>query len=258
MATVARWAAAWLGMGLVACGGGATTSAAHAPQGDSGSGRSAQDPVMTCGPRESYAYISRFQCPDGTSPLGGDIERGRDARRGSLKSPAGAHVLDVYDVPCASGVQAVYVDMYGCAEYEQRLKESEQGSAAGNALKAAFQAGDFSGVLTQCEGTGPASATDERILCMVLVPAALYAQQRKTDAMGAITRYCNSYHVATPNSDARAQYLAMVLSALAMLGANDKLQLSDEQRQALVDTMLKNCQVPAEQLQKAAQQMQSE
>lgn len=213
---------------------------------------------MTCGPKESYAYVSRFQCPDGTTPLDGDIERGRVARRGSLKSPTGPHMLDVYDVPCASGAQEVYVDMYGCAEYEEQLKEGEDGSPAGNALRAAFQAGDFSGVLTQCEGSGPSSAADERILCLVFVPAALYAQNRKSDAMAILERTCGSYHPATPSSDARAQYLAMVVSAFAMMGANGKVQLDDEQRRALVENWLKNCDVPAEQLQKAVQDMQSQ
>jgi hypothetical protein len=246
----------WLSGGLAAlvcaCGGGTTPEAASAASGPKATelGRSAEQPVVTCGPEQSYAYVaSRFQCPSGTNPLGGDVDRGRSARRGAIPSPHNAHILDVYDVPCSSGNVAVYVDMYGCPEYEEMLRESEQGSPAANELKANFQAGDFAGVVTHCRGLGVGAANDEGTWCRVLVPAALYAQLRKSDSLAAVTEACSGLHEATAHSDARAQYLAMTTSAFAVLTSAGKLQLTDEQREALVQSWLNACNVPAAQLQ---------
>ena len=85
---------------------------------------------MTCGPRDSYAYVAqRFRCPDGTNPLGGDLRRGAEVREGSMEAPKGNHILDKYNVPCADGVVELYVDMYGCPEYANRLEAIEKAEA---------------------------------------------------------------------------------------------------------------------------------
>jgi hypothetical protein len=76
-------------------------------------------------------------------------------------------------------------------EYEEMLRESEQGSPAANELKANFQAGDFAGVVTHCRGLGVGAANDEGTWCRVLVPAALYAQLRKSDSLAAVTEACS-------------------------------------------------------------------
>jgi hypothetical protein len=214
---------------------------------------------MTCGPKESYAYVaSRFKCPDGTNPLDGDIERGRDARRGSQPSPNSAHILDVYDVPCAGGKQAVYVDMYGCPQYEKQLAESREGSAAADTVKSTFLAGDFAGVRTQCGSLGDDAPADVRTWCVALVPAALYAEQRASESMTAVTGYCTRLHVATPDSNARAEYLAMVIGGFVTLSSAGKLPLSDEQRDALIQSWLSACEVPAAQLQQSLDELHGE
>ena len=246
------WLSGGLAALLCACGGGTAPEAASAattPQGTE-QGRSAEHPAVTCGPEQSYAYVAgRFQCPGGANPLNGDMERARSVRRGSIPSSHNGHILDVYDVPCTSGPVAVYVDMYGCPEYEEILRESEQGSPGASELKAAFQSGDFAGVVTHCQERGASAANDERTWCRVLVPAALYAQLRKSDSFAAVTEACSRLHEATPHSDARAQYLAMTMSAFAALMSAGKLQLTDEQRQALVQSWLSACHVPTAQLQ---------
>ncbi|MGE0790949.1 MAG: hypothetical protein AB7S26_35085 [Sandaracinaceae bacterium] len=83
----------------------------------SGSGMSPEDPVSACGPVDSYAYVAqRFRCPDGTNPLGGDVEAGRDARVGNVGANSSGHIIDLYRVPCPGGPVDIYVDMYGCPE----------------------------------------------------------------------------------------------------------------------------------------------
>jgi hypothetical protein len=80
-----------------------------------GIGMDREHPVPACGPRDSYDYVaSRFRCPDGTNPLGGDPRAGQAARLGNVGANASGHIIDVYRVPCASGPVDVYVDMYGC------------------------------------------------------------------------------------------------------------------------------------------------
>ena len=82
----------------------------------------AEHPVPACGPRDSYDYVaSRFRCPDGANPLGGDPRAGQAARLGNVGANSEGHVIDVYRVPCASGPVDVYVDMYGCPEMQQML-----------------------------------------------------------------------------------------------------------------------------------------
>jgi hypothetical protein len=154
----------------------------------------------------------------------------------------------VYDVPCESGNVAVYVDMYGCPEYEEMLRESEQGSPAAGELRATFDAGDFAGVLNHCQGLGPSGANDEHTWCRVLTPAALYAQQRKSDSLSAVSEACAGLHEATAHSNARAHYLAMTTTAFGLLVSNGKVQLTEDQRQALTQSWLEACEVPAAQL----------
>lgn len=82
-----------------------------------GVGMDPEHPVPACGPGDSYDYVaSRFRCPDGTNPLGGDPRAGQMARLGNVGANSTGHIIDVYRVPCASGPIDVYVDMYGCPE----------------------------------------------------------------------------------------------------------------------------------------------
>ena len=82
----------------------------------------AEHPVPACGPLDSYEYVaSRFRCPDGTNPLGGDPRAGQASRLGNVGANSSGHIIDVYRVPCASGPVDVYVDMYGCAEMQGML-----------------------------------------------------------------------------------------------------------------------------------------
>jgi len=86
---------------------------------DAGSDK--ENPVMRCGPRDSYAYVADYQCSDGTRPLGSDIRAGGAARRGNVGANSKGHIIDLYVIPCPGAPVEVYVDMYGCPEYQQML-----------------------------------------------------------------------------------------------------------------------------------------
>lgn len=90
----------------------------------SGSGRSAEDPVGTCGPGDSYAFVAReFRCPEGDNPLRGNPAAGANARVGNVGANATGHIIDLYRVPCASGPVDVFVDMYDCPEMQEMFGE---------------------------------------------------------------------------------------------------------------------------------------
>lgn len=74
-----------------------------------------ETPVLRCGAKDSYVYVaSEFKCPDGGNPLGGDVMAGAKSRVGNVGANSTGHIIDLYEVPCASGPHRVYVDMYGC------------------------------------------------------------------------------------------------------------------------------------------------
>jgi hypothetical protein len=90
-----------------------------AAEGDAGADK--ENPVMRCGPGDSYKFVAGYECSDGTRPLGGDPRAGGAARRGNVGANSKGHVIDLYVIPCSSGPVEVYVDMYGCPEYEKML-----------------------------------------------------------------------------------------------------------------------------------------
>jgi hypothetical protein len=72
---------------------------------------SKENPVRVNMPRGEYAYLARQRCPDGSRP--------RYAREGSVGLGVYGHILDLYEVQCASETIEVYMDMY-FPENEQR------------------------------------------------------------------------------------------------------------------------------------------
>lgn len=117
-----------LGAALASCGGGETeTTAVGGGQTGTGGGEThvvgdvpavgaaPGSAALRCGPNDSYFWVAtKFKCPGGGNPLGGDTDAGGRARRGNIGPGPDGHILDVYDVPCPSGTVAVYVDMYHC------------------------------------------------------------------------------------------------------------------------------------------------
>ena len=87
---------------------------------DEPAGSSKENPVMRCGPRDSYAFIAGiYRCADGSNPLDGNV--GAGGRRGAAMSAPTASATSSISTMCpARGAEQVYVDMYGCPEASKR------------------------------------------------------------------------------------------------------------------------------------------
>lgn len=252
--SILRWAAL-SGICLAACGGAKPAENAKAAE----PGHSPEAPVITCGPEKSYEYVaSRYRCADGSNPLRGDLKRGSEARSGSSHALKGNHILDIYKVPCAGGTETVYVDMYGCPEYENMLVELGQNEAENEALIQSFQAGNFDEVITKCQNLPPGAPENEKVWCVALVPASLYGLKRDADALSALAAGCSHMPAATPDNDGRASILALTFASLATLAQKGKYESNPEQRAALIDSWLKACQVSGEQFQRTLESAQEQ
>ena len=64
-----------------------------------------------------------------------DLERARDTRLGALDHPSNGHIVDVYRVPCPDGDVELFVDMYGCEEYEKQLTDNAPSSSLEELVK---------------------------------------------------------------------------------------------------------------------------
>ena len=97
------------------------SSGGSASQGAIAGRGTAESPLLLCHVsgaevRSDYGTISRFRCPDGVQPLGGDPRRGQAARLGNVGPGPDGHIVDLYEVPCSSGPIRIYVDAYHCPE----------------------------------------------------------------------------------------------------------------------------------------------
>jgi hypothetical protein len=226
---------------------------ANAPQTKAGPGKSADDPVMTCGPQDSYAYVaSRFRCADGSNPFAGDAKRAAASRRGSEQSPASNHLVDSYEVPCASGPEIVYVDLYGCPEEARKLDPLDP---VAEAVTDHFSRGEFETVLKECQALREDATHDARGWCAALVPASLYALNRDSDGLSSLSSLCQRMAPSSPHNEGRASVIAVVMGALAEAHGNGHLQRNQEQLNALLASFLQACQVSEEDLKRVVDKM---
>ncbi len=226
---------------------------ADSPEGKAAPGRSADDPVMTCGPQDSYAYVaSRFRCADGSNPFAGDASRAAASRRGSVQSPSSNHLIDSYEVPCASGAEIVYVDLYGCPEHARKLDPLDP---AAEAITDHFSRGEFETVLEDCQSLGENATHDARGWCAALVPASLYALNRDSEGLSSLGNLCQRMAPASPHNEGRASVIAVVMGALAEAHSNGHLQRNEEQLNALLASFLQACQVSEEDLKRVVDKM---
>ncbi len=86
-------------------------------------GLTLEKPIEACGARESYVAVARYQCADGSVPLGGDARAAQQARLGSVGSHMAdndsnhfmnSHIVDMYEVPCPGATVKVFVCLYHC------------------------------------------------------------------------------------------------------------------------------------------------
>lgn len=103
---------------LTACGGArsSTTAAGSSER----SGETPEAALQLCArdtaerPRTDYSHIASYRCADGSTPLEGIPDRGAAARLRNVGPGPDGHVVDLYEVPCASGAVRIHVDAYHC------------------------------------------------------------------------------------------------------------------------------------------------
>ena len=160
-----------------------------AASGNQGPGTFAQ-PIVRCGPRDSYHYVAReFRCSDGQNPFGGELERAARSRQGGRQHPGG-HIVDLYQVPCTGGDVTVYVDMYGCPEQQVALDRGP--SPEFKAATEAFDEGNFPESVRQCMEIVDRETVDRNTIeCLALTPAAMALSGGEPQALKLVGGFCS-------------------------------------------------------------------
>jgi hypothetical protein len=251
-----------LALAACACSSGAPREKAAAPQDARARaagahaagpwpGSSLDKPMLVCGPRESYRYVAEeFQCPRGGNPLKGDLTLAQQARLGALDRPNSEHIVDVYRVPCAGGPVEVFVDMYGCERYEEQLTESAPSSSL-ELLMSRYDEEDFGAVISQCDRAPTELEADESMYCMVLVPASFFVTGKASVAVGVLRELCNRLPPPSSLSDARANLVVQVTTAVARTAERRGADLGAEEGAQIVGVFAEACQVTPHDLERA-------
>jgi hypothetical protein len=247
--------AAWwvVGSALLGCSGshaGQGAKATNEASAAEGNGRSADAPILTCGPQDSYEYVARrYKCSDGSNPFNGDIRRAAASREGSRDSSKNDHHIDVYGVPCNSGKVTVYIDMYGCPEWESRLAENNKQSEEGKKLLYAFAVGGFEKVISQCADVSASTPMDAKTMCLGASTVALHALGRDEQAFSNIQQICAPLPKASSTSNARALVIVMTLGFLADASQQGHYSTDANAASKIATKYAEVCQVPPEQVQ---------
>ncbi|HEY8945890.1 MAG TPA: hypothetical protein VIM73_16590, partial [Polyangiaceae bacterium] len=214
------------------------------PRASNKPGTSLKNPVLRCGPEESYRYVAdEFVCPSGENPFDGDLVAARKARRGSDENPDNGHVVDIYRVPCNSGSVHLFVDLYGCEQYQRRLISGNEQSRELGTLVARYEALDFKGVAQHCAHADESMPPDEASECMTLLPASLVMLGRPEAGVGFLGELCSSMPQPSSLSDVRAH---MVIRTVAFVDHARELAgapLSDEEGSYLLGAFAAACSV---------------
>jgi hypothetical protein len=219
-------------------------------------GSSIEQPVMVCGPRESYRYVAEtFRCPDGKNPLGGNLEKAQHSRVGSVDHPQSGHIVDVYRVDCGREVE-VFVDMYGCEQYEAQLEKSEPSDSL-QKLLANYEEQDFGAVIDQCGKSPTDLEADESMGCMVLVPASFFVVGNAAGAVHVLKEMCTHMPPPSSLSNARANLVMQVTSAVAHTAEKNGEEITPEDGAAIVGAFAEACQVTPQDLERAIERAQT-
>ena len=184
---------------------------------------------------------SSFRCPDGSNPFAGDAQRAADARSGSQRSPTTGHPVDTYEVHCKTGTVTVFIDMYGCSEY-QRILTAKKSSVLAE-LERKFDGGEYPEVVRECELVFSAGKPlDAWSFCGALEPAALalLGDRRAIDIM---RRTCEPMLPDGPKSDARESAVIIAMLALARGSKNAGPELDAEAASGVLIAFAEACQV---------------
>lgn len=250
--------ASWLTLLLLGCAASTSQPGEILENGRSsgarGSGLTLKNPVLRCGPDESYRYVaSQFRCPSGENPFRGDVEAARDARRGSDENPKNGHLVDIYRVPCSSGSVHLFVDLYGCKEYQKRLLGTAKQSRELGRLVARYESLDFRGVAQYCAHAQESRPHDEASECMTLLPASLVMLGRLDAGVGFLGELCSSMPKPSGLSDLRAH---VVIRAVAFVDRARELAgapLRDDEGSTLLGAFASACGVSSTDIERYVQ-----
>jgi hypothetical protein len=235
--------AAGIGCGAPSAAGSRVASAADAK------GSTLEDPVLRCGPTESYRYVaSEFACPGGGNPFGGDLDAARQARVGAEQNPSTGHFVDSYAVPCERGKITLYVDMYGCEEMQQ-LEQQVSGKPGPGVerLVGLYDTGSYAGVMSQCASvmmTG--KPMDEWVWCGYLQPASMVMMGEPREATEFVGKLCSGMPPAGPASAARADTVASVVVWVARGSATAGRDVGRREAELLLLALSRACGVEPE------------
>jgi hypothetical protein len=199
--------------------------------------------MIVCGPNESYRYVAKeFQCPRGGNPLAGDVERAQQVRLGTLQHPTNGHIVDIYRVPCPDGDVELFVDMYGCEEYAQRLNDTTPSKSLEDLLTG-YDEEDYEAVITRCARAPDELEPDELLYCMVLVPASLFVVGSPDAAVQVLQQLCSRLPPPSSLSDARAQLVVRVTGAVARTAERRGIPLGIDDGTQLVAVFAEACEL---------------
>ncbi|HVJ15887.1 MAG TPA: hypothetical protein VM686_10600 [Polyangiaceae bacterium] len=126
-------------------------------------------------------------------------------------------------------------------------QEPEQAPAAfepgESALTDSFARGEFENVVSACQSLQADATSNARALCAGLAPASLYALNRDGEALMLVAGTCGHMSPASPQSDARASLIALVMLGLAEASSHGHFQRGAPERAELLSSWLEACQV---------------
>ena len=207
-------------------------------------------PIRRCGAEDSYRYVAgEFRCADGTNPLGGKLMAGHDARRGSVHDPASGHFIDIYEVPCAEGTKRVYVDLYGCAEEEDKLRRRAS-VASQDPVHADYDVGRYADVIAKCQARSVSPEKEKGgAFCISLHAASLYMTDDKPGAVRQMARTCAMFPEASPDSNFRARIVLDTVGAVVFAGKREGRAIDQREMGAFAEALRRACRVPERQIQ---------
>jgi hypothetical protein len=219
-------------------------------------GSVAEVPVRRCGPEDSYRFvIHEFRCPVGSNPLTGNLTAARKARRGSVRDPTTGHYVDIYEIPCRPSPVRVYVDMYGCAEYEAKLRAPE--SDESKRVRADFAANRFQSVVSRCSALLDGKVLgDAGYQCLTYLPASLYLLGKRKHAVTKMSEICDAFPPPSPDSNVRARLILETLAAIAEAAQRSRVRIRGEHIEDDLARFIEVCKVPEEQLERLLEPMQ--
>jgi hypothetical protein len=118
-----------------------------------------------------------------------------------------------------------------------------------------FSRGEFEAVIGYCRALGDDASNDDRAWCVGLVPASLYALGRDGEGLSVISDVCRRMPPASPQNEARASLIALVMGALAEAHGNGHLKRDEAELESLLSNFLQACQVSEAELKSVVDRM---